>query len=75
MTRVAGRGLAEQFPIGTYFVIEGRDHAIWRVTDVGTRVIVAIKHTPGWMEGPPFALGEHVFDEDDQLVMRRVEAT
>ena len=75
MTRVGGRVLAELFPIGTYFAIDGRDHAIWRVTDVGTRVIVAIKHTPGWMEGPPYALAEHVFDEDDQLVMREVEVT
>ena len=61
--------LGERFPIGTHFVIEGRDQ-IWRVTDVGTRVVVAIEHKPGWMEGPPYALAERVFDENDQVVMK-----
>ena len=70
MTRNA---LAERFPIGSHFIIEGRDHAIWRVTDVGTRVVVAISDKPGWMKGPPYAQAEHVFDEDDQRVMRRTE--
>ena len=40
----------------------------WECTDVGTRVIVAIKYIhndPSWGYGPPYALQEHVFDEDD----------
>ena len=64
--------LAERFPIGAYFVIEGRDD-VWRITDVGTRVVVAIEHKPGWMEGPPYALAERVFDENDLVVMKLCE--
>jgi hypothetical protein len=40
----------------------------WRCTDVGTRVIVAIKldrDDPGWYAGPPYAVLETVFDEYD----------
>lgn len=48
----------------------------WRVTDVGTRVVVAIKVSsvsdPSWLDGPPYAVVETVFDEHDQSVMRRV---
>jgi hypothetical protein len=44
----------------------------WRVTDVGTRTIVAIKVDPqgerdGWLDGPPYAVAEVVFDEDDLM--------
>ena len=58
----------------------------WRVTDVGTRVIVAIRidevsvegsdpktlsekeaSENGWFDGPPYAVAEVVFDEDDQV--------
>jgi len=43
----------------------------WRCTDIGTRVIVAIRiddhpDDPSWYNGPPYAVAEHVFDEDDQ---------
>ncbi len=42
----------------------------WRCTDVGSRVIVAIcldhDDDPSWYNGPPYALDESVFDEDDQ---------
>jgi hypothetical protein len=75
VTRSSELTLADRFPIGAHFVIEGRDHAVWRVTDVGTRVIVAIPHRCGWMEGPPYALAEHVFDEDDQRVMKLRDPT
>ena len=40
----------------------------WRCTDVGTRVIVAIKldrDDPSWYVGPPYAVAESVFDEHD----------
>lgn len=38
----------------------------WRCTDIGTRVITAIKldHTDeSWFNGPPYAVDESVFDE------------
>ena len=40
----------------------------WRCTDVGTRVIVAIKldcSDSSWYVGPPYAVAESVFDEHD----------
>ncbi|MDX0230347.1 hypothetical protein GOC14_07265 [Sinorhizobium meliloti] len=61
----------------------------WRVTDIGTRVVVAIRIQPldlrskcdgkitrmeiseaeaaqdGWFDGPPYAIAEKVFDEND----------
>ena len=40
----------------------------WRCTDVGTRVIVAIRlNAPdnSWYHGPPYAVAEWVFDEND----------
>jgi hypothetical protein len=53
------------FKIGTEFLTAtGR----WRCTDVGTRTIAAIRldldHDPRWYNGPPYAVAEHVFDED-----------
>ena len=49
----------------------------WRVTDIGTRTIIAIKlddvnsridrgDDPSWYNGPPYAVVEHVIDECDQ---------
>jgi hypothetical protein len=41
----------------------------WRCTDVGTRVITALKlgqPDPKLYDGPPYAVGEFVFDEEDQ---------
>jgi hypothetical protein len=43
----------------------------WRCTDVGTRVIVAMRiddhpDDPSWYNGPPYAVAECVFDEYDQ---------
>jgi hypothetical protein len=66
----------------------------FRCTDVGTRVVVAIKlgptevvivddsgetltrldEDPSWFDGPPYAVEEVVFDEDDQLVCFPTEA-
>lgn len=58
--------LLGRFPIGSYFGCGGKT---WRVTDVGTRTVIAIEHVPDWMVGPPYELAETVFDEDDQVVM------
>ena len=42
----------------------------WRCTDIGTRTIIAIKvpdyDDPSWFNGPPYAVAEVVFDEDDR---------
>jgi hypothetical protein len=40
----------------------------WRCTDIGTRIIVAIKldqDDPRNYNGPPYGIVEHVFDEED----------
>jgi hypothetical protein len=54
------------FAIGGTFWCDGR---AWRCTDVGTRVITAIRldhdDDPSWYNGPPYAVAEVVFDEDD----------
>ena len=42
---------------------------VWRCTDIGTRTIIAIKVSgrddQSWLNGPPYAVAEMVFDEDD----------
>jgi hypothetical protein len=53
------------FKIGIEFLAAtGR----WRCTDVGARTIAAIRldldHDPAWYNGPPYAVVEHVFDEN-----------
>src|SRR3954453_17475616 len=53
------------FKIGCEFFTEtGR----WRCTDVGKGTSAAIKldhdDDPAWYNGPPYAVAEHVFDED-----------
>ena len=41
----------------------------WRVTDIGSRTLIAIKldheDDPSWYNGPPYAVAECVFDEFD----------
>ena len=44
---------------------------LWRCTDVGSRVVIAIclsdhLDDSSWFNGPPYALAESVFDEHDQ---------
>lgn len=45
----------------------------WIVTDIGSRTLSAIKleqkikDDPSWKAGPPYAVAEIVFDEDDIL--------
>jgi hypothetical protein len=59
----------KDFMIGAYFRC---GLFTWCCTDVGTRVITAVQVTPNahedptWLSGPPYALSELVFDEDDQ---------
>jgi hypothetical protein len=61
--------------IGDEFTIDGVDKR-WRVTDVGTRTIVAICLDKGedtsWYNGPPYAVAETVFDEDDIAQISKV---
>lgn len=58
--------------IGGTFYCSGKEY---RVTDKGTRVIVAVlvddkvRKDPNWLDGPPYALAEQVFDENDFPVM------
>ena len=56
----------EQFKIGETFWCGG---AAWRCTDIGTRVVVAFRldheNDLSWYNGPPYAVTECVFDEDD----------
>lgn len=54
------------------FIIGGMfwsDGCRWRCTDIGTRVITAFRldhdDDPSWYNGPPYAVAEIVFDEDD----------
>jgi hypothetical protein len=55
------------FELNMEFRCGGSD---WKVTDIGTRTIIAIKLTGTindltWLAGPPYALEEVVFDEND----------
>ena len=56
-----------EFEIGKTFWCDGKP---WRCTDIGTRVIAAIRldrdDDPSWYNGPPYAVAESVFDEYDQ---------
>ena len=48
--------------IGSRFTCGG---TVWKVTDVGTRVVIAIRDRESWMKGPPYVTPEEVFDEND----------
>lgn len=54
------------FKIGIVFKTNG---GTWRCTDIGTRTVIAIKipdsHEVSWLNGPPYAVSEIVFDEND----------
>lgn len=56
----------EDFAIGKKFMTAS---GTWRCTDIGTRTIIAIKVSdrddPSWLNGPPYAVVEMVFDEND----------
>ena len=68
----------KEFVIGLEFTTESHG-ARWRCTDVGTRTIIAIQldatREPDWYNGPPYAVAEQVFDEDDFGVCIPVEPT
>lgn len=57
--------LHSDFCIGLeFFTATGR----WRCTDIGSRVIVAIRldaPDSSWYHGPPYSVAESVFDEYD----------
>lgn len=56
----------QDFKLGLEFWMSG---AKWRCTDVGSRVVIAIKLDPNlntsWFKGPPYAVVEYVIDEHD----------
>lgn len=59
--------MIEGFLIGAEFMFNEHRH---RCTDVGSRVVVGIcvddhSDDPSWFNGPPYAVAEIVFDEDD----------
>lgn len=61
--------------IGDEFTLDGQEQ-VWRVTDVGTRTVIAIKldmKDQSWYNGPPYAVTETVFDEDDIGGMEKVD--
>lgn len=56
------------FKIGEIFTC---DESEWKCTDIGSRVITAIRiggfsRKEDWLNGPPYAVVEYVFDENDQ---------
>lgn len=61
------------FCIGKDFWVDGKR---WRCTDIGKRVVIAVRvgkkelKDPTWLNGPPYAVLEHVFDEYDQVACR-----
>ena len=65
----------DEFQIGSEFVC---GNWRWRCTDLGARVIVAIRldheDDPTWYKGPPYAVAESVFDEYDQEGCNQVDA-
>jgi len=60
-----------KFKIGTEFTYGVlRRPTRWRVTDIGSRTIIAVNLSehlddPTWFNGPPYVVGEEVFDEYD----------
>lgn len=64
----------KDFRIGVEFECGGRR---WRCTDIGTRTVIAIPlehpEDPSWYNGPPYAVAEHVFDEDSVEACNPIE--
>ena len=58
--------LNKRLAIGSEFSTAG---GRFRVTDIGTRTILAIRiddtEDESWLRGPPYAVAEIVFDEND----------
>lgn len=56
------------FKIGYEFTLTEGDKYNWRVTDVGSRTLIAIKldqNDERNYNGPPYSVAEHVFGEYD----------
>lgn len=57
-----------EFEIGKRFYTET---GAWQCTDMGSRTVIAVRldartsADPSWLNGPPYAVAEHVFDEYD----------
>lgn len=65
----------DRFKIGDHF-LSADGTILWRVTDVGTRVIVAIDISAlpaDDSNGPPYVIDEVVFDEYDQTGIARCD--
>jgi hypothetical protein len=65
-----------KWKIGDRFFCAFVPEVVWQVTDVGSRVVVAMRvnsDDPSWNNGPPYAGVEHVFDEEAQVDMEKVE--
>jgi hypothetical protein len=65
-----------EFTIGMEFACGGKQ---WRCTDVGTRVIIALcldahPNDGSWYNGPPYAVAEIVFDEDDLVACKPLDS-
>ena len=64
----------DAFSIGVVFRCGGKS---WRCTDVGTRTVVAIAldhpEDPSWYDGPPYAVVEMVFDEEDRQACEPID--
>jgi len=65
----------KDFQLGMRFYCGGKK---WQCTDIGSRVITAIclsdhQEDESWFNGPPYAVAEIVFDEDDQQACELVE--
>lgn len=77
---------AADFKVGDEFLLVG---SRYRCTDVGTRTVICIRidrvftnkgvlnyeeaDAAGWFKGPPYAVAEHVFDEDTLKVCKKVK--
>lgn len=76
------------FTVGQEFTTAG---GRFRVTDIGSRTLVAIRidqvqaskgvidgaraEAEGWFRGPPYAVAEIVFDEDDFEAIETIRAS
>jgi hypothetical protein len=57
--------LLSEFNIGSFFYLNGNK---WYCTDIGTRVVIAIKvvgDDKSYYDGPPYSAVEVIFDEMD----------
>ena len=58
--------------IGDTFRCDGKR---WKVTDIGTRTVIATPILQDWIGGPPYAQAEMVFDENDLAVCEKIQTT